>query len=343
MNMPNKQMRAAVVGATTILAKELLEELNGSPAAAWDTRLLDDTEGEEAQLASAGDEAVLIQPLSREALQSMDFVFFAGDTATAREMVATARGAGAAIVDLTGALEGEDNFLLRCPWLTGGQRPDLTTVGIAVPQPAAVMLALVAQQLEKQAGLLSLTATVLEPASQAGRPALDELHQQTVSLLSFQSVPKEIFDTQAAFNLQTVLGDEAKIDLAAVSTTLRRHLVALLGDAAGARVHFQVVQAPVFHGYTLSAFAELKESHQAQAIREGLHGGVLQAEEQTRPSNAVAVESGDLLISLQPDTAGPEGRSWWLWMAADNLRFHARVAVAAALELAALRPAAAMQ
>ncbi len=340
--MPTKQMRAAVVGATTVLAKELLEELNNSPAAAWDTRFLDDAEGEEAQLSAAGDEAVLIQPLNREALEKIDLIFFAGEGATARELVGTARAAGAAVVDLTGALEQEPNFLVRCPWLAGGQRPDLTTLGITVPQPAAVMLAMAAQRLQKL-GLAQLSATVLEPVSQAGKAALDELHQQTVSLLSFQTVPTDIFDSQVAFNLQTALGEASKVDLGAVAATVRRHLRLILGEKGSAQVHFQLVQAPVFHGYTLSAFAELETRTAEQMVRDTLHGGVIQAEDETVPSNTAVVESGDMLLTVRPDSGDAEGKCWWLWMAADNLRLHARVAVAAALELAALRPVNAMQ
>ena len=30
---------------------------------------------------------------------------------------------------------------------------------------------------------------------------MDELHQQTVNLLSFQPLPKDVFDAQVAFNL----------------------------------------------------------------------------------------------------------------------------------------------
>ncbi len=340
--MPTKQIRAAVVGASTVQAKELLEELNSSPAAAWDVRLLDEGEGEQAQLSVAGEEAVLIQPLNREALETMDLVFFAGERETARELVGAARAAGAAVVDLTGALEGEPNFLVRCPWLAAGGRPDLTTVGITVPQPASVMLAMAAQRLGKM-DLVSLSATVLEPASQAGKAALDEMHQQTVSLLSFQSVPKDVFDTQVAFNLQTELGEAAKVNLGGVAATLRRHLGLILGEEASSQVHFQLVQAPVFHGYTISALAQLRGNATEAAVRETLHGGVIQAEEDTVPSNAAVVESGDVLLAVRSDSGDVEGKLWWLWMAADNLRLHARVAVAAALEMAALRPVNTMQ
>lgn len=341
--MPIKQMRAAVVGATTVLGKELIEELSNSPAAAWDLRLLDDAEGEETQLSAAGDEAVVIQPLSREALEPMDFIFFAGEAATAREMLATARAAGAAIVDLTGALEQEDHFLVRCPWLPFGKRPDLTTVGVTVPQPAAVMLALVARRLQDRLGLAAFSATVLEPVSQAGRLALDEMHQQIVGLLSFQNVPKDVFDSQVAFNLQAALGEGSKVDLPKIASTVRRHLELLLGPSAASQVHFQLIQAPVFHGYTTSGLAELKRAASEEEVRSALNGGVIQAEGDTNPSNTAVVDSGEILVSVRPENGAAEGSLFWLWMAADNVRLHARVAVAAALELGSMRPVTAMQ
>ncbi len=205
------------------------------------------------------------------------------------------------------------------------------------------MLALAAERLNRRFGLKAITATVLEPASQAGRAAVDELHQQTVSLLSFQSVPKEVFDTQVAFNLQSELGEASRIELGAVTRRIRADVQALLGPDAAAKVRFQVVQAPVFHGYTISALADLSAPAGDGDVRNALSGGVVNAETDDAPSNLAATETGDLLFRAQKDASDPTGTAHWLWMAADNLRFASRNAVAAALELAALRPAARVQ
>ena len=42
---------------------------------------------------------------------------------------------------------------------------------------------------------------MFEPASEHGQRGMDELHQQTVNLLSFQPLPKDVFDAQVAFNM----------------------------------------------------------------------------------------------------------------------------------------------
>ncbi len=340
--MAGRQRRAVVVGAPNLRGKELIEELNASAAAAWQMRYLHEGDEEQTEVMTAGDEPAVVQPLTRDALEDVDLVFFAGEGETAREHWRIAVQGGAAVVDLTGALEGEAGFLVRSPWIQGRTKPDLMTAGVVAAHPAAVMLALTAERLARRLPLARLAATVLEPASQAGKAGLDELHQQTVGLLSFQNVPKELFDTRVAFNLQTALGEEARVDLRAVGSTIRRHLNALLGEAAATRVRFQLVQAPVFHGYTLSAFAELTAGATEKSVRSALHGGVVVAEE-TVPSNLAAAESGDLLVDVRDDGTAGESSAFWLWMASDNLRFAARNAVAAAMELVALRPATGLQ
>ena len=340
--MAPKQIRAAVVGAATLLGKELAEELNNSAASAWTTVLLDESNDAEAQLTAAGDEPVIIQPLNRESLERIDIVFFAGTAETTREYWRQAVGKGTAIVDLSGALENEPGFSVRCPWLPGGAKPDLATVGVVAPHPAALMLAVAADRLGRL-GLQSISATVLEPASQAGNTGLDELHQQTVSLLSFQSVPKEVFDTQVAFNLQTALGEDARVRLDTIRDTIRRHLRVLLPAPAAASVRFQFVQAPVFHGYTISALATLDHAVPEAELRQALNGGVVVAEDETAPSNIAAAEAGDVLVSVRGDEESRTAGAHWLWMAADNLRLAARGAVAAGMELAALRPTTRVQ
>ena len=340
--MAGKQMRAAIVGASTMRGKELVEELNNSPAVAWNVQLLDEGGETETQLTAAGDEPVLIQPLNAEALEGADLVFFAGEASTTREYWRRVAAAGTAIVDMTGALEAEEGFVVRCPWLPGGAKLDLTTAGISTVHPAALMLAMAFDRLGKL-GIRTLTATVLEPASQAGSAGLDELHQQTVSLLSFQTVPKEIFDAQVAFNLQTELGDTARTRPSSVSATIRQHLRLLLPPESASNVRFNVVQAPVFHGYTISALADLGRQAREDELRAALNGGVITADDETQPSNIAAAESGDLLISVRADSEATAATAHWLWMAADNLRLAARGAVAAAMELAALRPTAHVQ
>ena len=108
--------RIGVVGASSLAGKELNEELASSPLAASDFVLLD-VEDAVGQIAAAADEVSFIQRLEASSFQRMDFVFFAGSPETTRKYWQDARKAGASIVDMTYALEGEAGVLVQAPWV----------------------------------------------------------------------------------------------------------------------------------------------------------------------------------------------------------------------------------
>ncbi len=339
--MAGKILRVALVGASTLLGKEVLEELVQSAPPSWNVMLLEEGDEVEGHLTAAGDEPFVTHTLNKEAVTGMDLVLFAGEAAVTRQYLPLAVQAGAAVVDLSGTSEGREGFLLRSPWVEAGQRPDLTTAGLIGPHPVSLMLALIAGRLGSTFGRVEMIATALEPASQAGAAGVDELHQQTVGLLSFQEVPKHVFDTQVAFNLQETLGEEAQVSLQTTRGRVEREMAALLGATAEHAISLHLLQAPVFHGSLISLHLKTATAASVDALRSALHGGVIVAEEETLPSNQAATATGDLLVSVE--CRGAQANAFWLTLAADNLRLVARSAVMAAAELAALRPGARVQ
>jgi aspartate-semialdehyde dehydrogenase len=336
--MAGKILRSAVVGASTLLGKELAEELNDGSAGVWDLTLLD-TEESGGTITAAGDEAMVIQPLSAESFAGMDVVFFAGEGSTALAFWKAAHAGGASIVDLTGALEALPQVLVCSPLVEGSAQPDLATVAVVPAHPAAVMLSLVRRRLSPL-GLTRMVATVLQPASAFDSAGVEEMHQQTVSLLSFKPLKKEIYDAQVAFNVVASLGEAAKTNLEMVGERIGRHIQSLTGESDS--IALQLLQAPVFHGYTASVFLEMPSGSSEEALCAALAGDVLQLVEEGAPSNENVAGKGEVLLSVKAASA-KAGSGFWLWMAADNLRFAARNAVASALELVQLRPASGVQ
>jgi len=330
--MASRTLRAAIVGASTLLGRELAEQLNDAAGVTWDVTLLD---GEDAmgQLSVAGDGATVIQPLAPGSFDGMDIVFFTGDEATAGTHWKEARAGGAGIVDLTGALADQAEAVVLAP-AAGAAAVDLTTTLVVSAHPTAVMLALVAVRL-KQFGVARLVATVMEPASEQGKAGLDELHQQTVGLLSFQAVPKDMYDVQVGFNLTAALGAAAKASLAKTSQRIGKDFGAI---AAECELALQLVQAPVFNGHTASVFVSLTDAVTEQQIGEAVDGGVVNASsvDDPGPSNLTASGQKQVLVTVRKDATVAGG--FWLWMASDNLLFAAQNAIACALELGKLRP-----
>jgi aspartate-semialdehyde dehydrogenase len=184
--------------------------------------------------------------------------------------------------------------------------------------------------------VLHAAATVLEPASERGRKGMDELHDQTVNLLSFQQMPTAIFGTQIAFNMVSEFGEGVQPKLVSVQERIVRHFRALVGDQA--RVpSMMLVQAPVFHGYAFSIYVELDAPMSVGHVESALAGDhiqVLRTDES--PSNVNVAGATDVQVAVRADTQHPNG--FWIWAAADNLRLLATLAVECAEQMVSTRP-----
>jgi len=340
--------RIGIVGASSLAGKELSEELGESLLGASDFVLLDEEEAA-GQLSAAGDEVAFIQRLEVASFERLDFVFFAGDAVVTKKYWQAARRAGASIVDLTYALDGEKDVLVRAPWVAEvtadksalpRPEPDLKTPALVAAHPVAVMLALIAGRLQARLALTSVAATVMEPASEYGRAAMDELHQQTVKLLSFQTLPREQYDAQVAFNLLPSLSDAAKVKLSATEKRIRKHYAGLV-DSLLPQLALQLVQAPAFHGYVVSMLVEFSGEVTKEEIEAALGGEHIDvvSEESDPPSNVSAAGQEDIMVRVSGDSGeGERGRRFWLWLAADNLKLAALNAIACSAELRRLRP-----
>src|SRR5882757_5984668 len=137
--------RAAIVGAGSLKGKEVAEMLSERNFPAVDIRLLDDDESI-GQLEATGDEINFIQSLRGEQFTHVDFTFFTADAECTRKNWKRARDAGSAIIDLSGALDGEGGAKVRSQWVERERgemwRPELQPAPCVVAHPAAVAVAL---------------------------------------------------------------------------------------------------------------------------------------------------------------------------------------------------------
>ena len=339
--------KIAIAGASTLLGKELKEALADSPFAAADLVLLDEDEGL-GQLDQVGDEVTFVQALSPDAFEHVDFTFFCGTEALTARHWRKALSAGSTVLDLSGALDQEPGVLVRAPWIAGEEgNADLFTPAVVPAHPAALALAVLMDRLREAVPVRWAAATMMLPASEFGRAAMDELHQQTVNLLSFQSLPRAAFDAQAAYNLLTGLGENATANLTNLEGRVRRHVAALLGRR-GPSLALQTVAAPVFHGHAFSIAVELERPVEITALEEALGGEHvdLVLEDTDSPSNLAATGQNDVLVRLRPEPGErnpAEARRLWLWAASDNLRMAAQNALACAMDLRRLRPQGTVQ
>jgi aspartate-semialdehyde dehydrogenase len=340
-----KLYRAAIVGAASLKGKEIAEMLNERNFPAADVRLLDDDEAL-GQLEAMGDEISFIQRVRAEQFENVDFAFFASDPESTRRNWKSARDAGSAIIDLSAVLEDEAGASVRSLWVERERGhvvpPELQPGPCVTAHPVAVTLGLLLLRAQRAGALRRVVATIFEPASEHGQRGMDELHQQTVNLLSFQPLPKDVFDAQVAFNMVARYGQKSQPTLDSVESRILRHFRKITGEAAP-QPSLMLLQAPVFHGYALAVFLEMEHAVDIPALTLALAGDhtAFPAREDEPPSNVSAAGQADIQVSVKSDPVQPNGV--WLWAAADNLRISALTAVECAESMTATRPVGKIQ
>ncbi len=331
--------KVAIVGAASLKGKEIAEILRERNFPAADVRLLDDDESL-GQLEAVGDEMNFIQSIRSEQFERVDFAFFSSDPRSTRNNWKIARDLGDTIVDLSFALEDEVGASVRSPWIerqTGQPvTPELQPGPVVVAHPAATVLALLALRGAKAGKIERMVATVFEPASENGQKGMDELHEQTVNLLSFQDLPKNVFDIQVAFNLAARYGQRSELALEAVSERIRKHYRRIARSAAEPAL--QVLQAPVFHGHGFSVYLEMEKPVAIADFSEALAGEhvIVCASPEDTPTSVSAAGQEDIMVAVTSDASHKNGV--WIWATTDNLRVAAVTAVECAETMTASRP-----
>jgi aspartate-semialdehyde dehydrogenase len=332
--------RLAIVGAATLKGRELKEVLSECNFPSYDIRLLDDEESL-GQVDSVGDEPTFIQTVMPEHLENVDFTFFTSDEAYTRNTWQMARNASSDVIDLSYALEDLKGVSLRAPWIERelGITPSIDFSGapVVIAHPAAMVLALLLLRIQKVNPIRNAVVTVFEPASEHGRRGMDELHEQTVNLLSFQQLPRNVFDVQVAFNLIDRVGEKSVPPLASVEERILRHFRAIAADKVVVP-SLMLLQAPIFHGHAFSVYIETTNPMKLEQANDALAGSHIEIAQgfEDAPSNVNAAGQEQIQIALRKDPGHANGL--WLWASSDNLRIQAVAAVECAEGMIAGRP-----
>ncbi len=276
-------------------------------------------------------EAVYLEALSAGAVESDLALLFAGTAVGAEKTYELVKQAGGkpAIIDCTGLLENRPEARITAPLLHQAEQPGGWLLVIA--HPAATAIAMVLDRLSRYRKMRAAVINVLEPASERGKGGITELHTQTTNLLAFKTLPKEVFDAQLSFNLLPQYGSDAPLSLGDAEQRIERDLATLVSRHPNRAVipmpSIRLVQAPVFHGYSLSVWVEFETDVNQEELSETLATAQIEVRsaDQEAPTNVgAAAQSGLAAGDIRIDRNNP--RAAWLWIALDNLRMTADAA-----------------
>ena len=336
--------RVAVIGASSLLGKELLNVLEERKFPV--SRLVTFEDDEDEQALPIVDLTERLQTIVADEdvhETELDFAFLASGASARRpaflERVLKAQGSDqpadrhqCIVVDLNDNLTGAETrvpFLDRADKGLGSRLPPgaASPTLIVAPHPATIVISSLLLPLAELVPLKGAVAQAFMPASEIGPRAIEELQRQTVNLLSFQKTPQVVFGGQIAFNLLPRIGRASRGSLQHLEDRLRGQLRQYLGDRAPLPA-LRLLQAPVFYSLAISLYVETSRPVAVEKLRQGLAGERVQVRRHSEqaPSQVEATgSSGILLDAICIDGEHPSGV--WIWAAVDNLRLATENAV----------------
>ncbi len=233
-------LTVAVVDPTTLLGRDVRAVLRERAFPASRLLLFQSTATDTGLLTTDEDEAAFVAPLVPDALESVRIAFLCGDAADSDRFLARRGADGCLAIDLSGVRTG-GAFAVPS---AGPGAPALPPGNLLLTyHPVAAVLADAIRIVDALATVSAATAAVDRPASELGRSALDELFQQAVSLASFHSLPKEVFEAQSVFNAFY------PADTDAFENRVAEDVAGLLGRPLP--LSLLSVRSGVFHGHLL--------------------------------------------------------------------------------------------
>ena len=182
-------VRIAVVGADSLLGRELRDQLNNwspTPALELISATVDDAAVLDIQVSE--EEPLALVPLNAQSLEGARVAILAGTPASSRRALKSNPASGPVLIDLTGALEDHPQARLRAPLVQGQpvHAPGIQVVANAASSALAALYITLAEHTIIRRSL----AHIFEPASERGKQGLNELQQQTVAVLAFKKLKK---------------------------------------------------------------------------------------------------------------------------------------------------------
>ena len=320
----------AIVGGESLLGKEVHELFDSAGLPASVSLIAAEDSGDSSIISIGREEPIVINSLRVADLATARIVLLTGSRESSQKAFERVQAVNpsAVVIDLSGSLEEQPTAQLRAPLI---EPPNYSAVGPiqVIAHPAAIALAMFLIQLRNAGAIRRSVVNVFEPASERGKAGIDELQKQTVGLLSLKPLAKEVYDAQVSFNLLSRYGSDSPHSLEEIELKIDRHLATLLAGAGALSMpSLRLIQVPVFHGYSMSAWVEFENDPGRDAIVQSLASPKidLRAHDEEPPTNVGAAgQSGITAGAIAPDRNHP--RAHWFWIVADNLRITAENAV----------------
>jgi aspartate-semialdehyde dehydrogenase len=311
----------AVVGATGAVGEEIFRILEQRSFPFSEIRAFSSPRSAGQKIAFKSEE-LTVEALSPDCFKGVDIALFSAGGSISKEWAPIAVAAGARVIDNSSAFRMDEGVPLVIPEINADHIKDGDLL-IANPNCTTIILLMALAPIHKKYGVRRAIVSTYQAASGAGREAMNELSNQTRSVLDNKPIAAEIFPAPLAFNLIPQCDDFLENGFTKEEMKIVHESRKILGSPE-LKLTCTAVRVPILRAHSESICLELEQAADLDELR-----GLLQASPGVRvldrpapggyPMPAIASGKDNVIVGrIRHDPIFDNGVS--LFVSGDQLR-----------------------
>ncbi len=316
-----KAYKVAVVGATGAVGREMTKIVAERNFPVREMRLVA-SERSKGKVLKFREENIKVENLSEFSFKGIDFVLSSPGASVSEQYVPRAVKEGAIVIDNTSAFRMEPDVPLVVPEVN----PDAIKKHkglIANPNCSTIQLVVVLKPIHIKAQIKRLVVSTYQAASGAGTPAMNELREQTESILAGRNVEAKALPAQIAFNVFPHI--DIFLDNCYTKEEMKLvHETQKIMEDDSIRITATAVRVPVFIGHSEAVNIETEKNLPPDEAKEILSKapGIIVVDNPSKNEYPIPINSpgtDEVFVGrIRKDASIENGLD--LWIVADNLR-----------------------
>ena len=316
-----KAYKVAVVGATGAVGREMTKIVAERNFPVREMRLVA-SERSKGKVLKFREENIKVENLSEFSFKGIDFVLSSPGASVSKQYVPRAVKEGAIVIDNTSAFRMEPEVPLVVPEVN----PDAIKKHkglIANPNCSTIQLVVVLKPIHIKAQIKRLVVSTYQAASGAGTPAMNELREQTESILAGRNVEAKALPAQIAFNVFPHI--DIFLDNCYTKEEMKLvHETQKIMEDDSIRITATAVRVPVFIGHSEAVNIETEKNLPPDEAKEILSKapGIIVVDNPSKNEYPIPINSpgtDEVFVGrIRKDASIENGLD--LWIVADNLR-----------------------
>ncbi|WP_456275445.1 aspartate-semialdehyde dehydrogenase [Bacillus sp. AK128] len=323
-----KGFHVAVVGATGAVGVQMIKTLENRDFPISKLTLLSSKRSAGTKVVYKGEE-VTVQEATPDSFEGVQIALFSAGGSVSKSLAPEAVKRGAIVVDNTSAFRMDENTPLVVPEVNEKALFDHNGI-IANPNCSTIQMVVALEPIRQAYGLKKVIVSTYQAVSGAGAAAVEELMNQTKSILNGEDFTPEILPVgsdekkyQIAFNAIPQIDKFQDNGFTFEEMKMINETKKIMG-MSDLPVAATCVRLPVATGHSESVFIEVEKAGvtaaDLQALLADAPGVTLQdnPSEQVYPMPAHSVGKNDVFVGrIRKDLADDKG--FHMWVVSDNL------------------------